>query len=73
MPLCQITDIEIDKINKPYLPIPAGTLSRAAAKLTISLCLLVGVVLGVMPSALGSPALSVRDDEEMMGLLLIPS
>ena len=29
--LNQLTDIEIDKVNKPYLPLPAGLLSKQAA------------------------------------------
>jgi homogentisate phytyltransferase/homogentisate geranylgeranyltransferase len=29
--LNQLTDVEIDRINKPYLPLAAGTLSRGAA------------------------------------------
>jgi homogentisate phytyltransferase/homogentisate geranylgeranyltransferase len=29
--LNQLTDVEIDRINKPYLPLAAGTLSRSAA------------------------------------------
>ena len=33
----QITDVEIDRINKPYLPLAAGTLSRAAATAIVAL------------------------------------
>jgi homogentisate phytyltransferase/homogentisate geranylgeranyltransferase len=43
----QIADVEIDKINKPYLPIPAGTLSIQNAKYITygSLLLSLGVAL----------------------------
>ena len=37
--LNQVTDIEIDKINKPYLPIAAGRLSEANGKLIVLLSL----------------------------------
>ncbi|CBJ48519.1 tocopherol phytyltransferase [Ectocarpus siliculosus] len=57
--LNQITDVEIDKINKPYLPIPAGNLTSRAAKLTVTLCLLAGAVLGLAPCSLGSPGLAL--------------
>lgn len=56
----QITDVEIDGVNKPNLPIPAGNLSPKGAKLTVTLCLIAGMVLGLIPSSLGSPGLSVR-------------
>lgn len=46
-------------MNKPYLPIPAGHLSPRAAKITVTACLLAGVMLGLAPCALGSPGLSV--------------
>ncbi|CAN0264190.1 unnamed protein product, partial [Hapterophycus canaliculatus] len=55
----QITDVEIDKVNKPYLPIPAGNLTPRAAKATVTLCLLAGTVLGLAPSRLGSPGLAL--------------
>ncbi|CAM9903428.1 unnamed protein product, partial [Ectocarpus sp. 4 AP-2014] len=57
--LNQITDVEIDKVNKPYLPIPAGNLTLRAAKLTVTLCLLAGAVLGLAPCSLGSPGLAL--------------
>jgi homogentisate phytyltransferase/homogentisate geranylgeranyltransferase len=34
----QITDVEIDRINKPYLPIAAGDLSKPAAKGIVIAC-----------------------------------
>ena len=54
-------DVEIDRINKPYLPIPAGNLTRRAAKVTVTLCLLVGTALGFAPCTLGSTALAVGE------------
>ncbi|CAN0451263.1 unnamed protein product, partial [Scytosiphon promiscuus] len=66
----QITDVEIDKVNKPYLPIPAGNLSPRAAKATVTLCLLAGVALGLAPSALGSPGLAVGGRRWLVGSFL---
>jgi homogentisate phytyltransferase / homogentisate geranylgeranyltransferase len=34
----QITDVEIDRVNKPYLPIAAGDLSQGGAKVIVALC-----------------------------------
>lgn len=36
--LNQLTDIEIDRINKPYLPLVQGSLSRSQAIWVVSLC-----------------------------------
>lgn len=52
--------MEIDKINKPKLPIVAGHLSLGAAKVVISLALVAGTVLGLMPGPFASPGLAVR-------------
>jgi len=41
--LNQITDVEIDKINKPYLPIAAGMLSPRRAIITVATCLLLSL------------------------------
>ena len=54
--LNQITDVEIDKINKPYLPIAAGLLSVRDAKLIVCLCLLIGLLSGVL---IGTPGLNL--------------
>ncbi len=43
--LNQVTDVEIDLINKPWLPVPAGALSRKAA-LWVSLGCGLGALLG---------------------------
>jgi homogentisate phytyltransferase / homogentisate geranylgeranyltransferase len=36
--LNQITDVEVDRINKPWLPIPAGDLSRRQAIAVVVVC-----------------------------------
>jgi len=54
--LNQITDVDIDLVNKPYLPIPAGQLTVPDAKKIVSVCLTVGLSLGLL---LGSPGLNM--------------
>lgn len=44
--LNQITDVEIDKINKPYLPIPAKLLSKRNAIIVVMVSLLVSLGMG---------------------------
>jgi homogentisate phytyltransferase/homogentisate geranylgeranyltransferase len=44
--LNQISDVEIDKINKPYLVLPAGIMSMRSAVLTVSACLVLSLALG---------------------------
>jgi len=44
--LNQITDVTIDKINKPYLVIASGELSPKAASLVVTVCLLVSLLMG---------------------------
>jgi len=39
----QIADVELDKINKPYLPLAAGTLSKKGALQIVYTCLLICV------------------------------
>ena len=55
----QITDIEIDRINKPHLPIAAGDLSREAAWRIVAVSAAVPVVLGVTQGALETAAVVV--------------
>ena len=43
----QLEDVEIDRINKPFLPIAAGELSVPAARRIVAACALVPVVLGI--------------------------
>src|SRR5687767_11571843 len=56
----QISDIHIDTINKPYLPIPSGSLSiqQAKAIVLIALCVSLGLALYVSPYLFGIIALS---------------
>jgi homogentisate phytyltransferase/homogentisate geranylgeranyltransferase len=42
--LNQIQDIEIDSINKPWLPIPAGLLSKKNASLIIVVALMIALI-----------------------------
>jgi homogentisate phytyltransferase / homogentisate geranylgeranyltransferase len=44
--LNQITDVDIDKINKPYLPMAAGLLSQRTAIITVTVALLSSLYLG---------------------------
>ena len=55
----QITDIEIDRINKPHLPIAAGDLSREAAWRIVAVSAAVPVVLAVTQGALETAAVVV--------------
>lgn len=57
--LNQITDVEIDKINKPGLPIAAGDLSMRNGIITIVVSLIVSLALGVGHPVLGSEGLNV--------------
>jgi homogentisate phytyltransferase/homogentisate geranylgeranyltransferase len=43
----QVTDVEIDRINKPFLPIAAGDLSLGAAKAIVLVCTIVPLALAV--------------------------
>jgi homogentisate phytyltransferase/homogentisate geranylgeranyltransferase len=48
--LNQITDVEIDKINKPTLPIPAGRLSIRNATIIVSIACFLSVLMGAWPN-----------------------
>jgi homogentisate phytyltransferase / homogentisate geranylgeranyltransferase len=48
----QITDIEIDRINKPHLPLAAGELSREAAWRIVAVSALVPIVLALIQGPL---------------------
>lgn len=56
----QIADVHIDKINKPYLPIPSGALSVHQAKIIVftSLFISLGLALYISPYLFGIIALS---------------
>ncbi len=41
----QVADVEIDRINKPELPIPSGRLSISQAKMIVFLCLILSLAL----------------------------
>jgi len=43
----QITDVEIDRVNKPFLPIAAGDLSLGGAKAIVAVCCLLPLALGL--------------------------
>ncbi len=49
--LNQLVDVELDKINKPGLPLAAGTLSRRSAKFIIFSCLGIALVAAYAASA----------------------
>ena len=49
--LNQITDVEIDRINKPYLPIAAGDLTMTQARWIVGVCGLVPVLLALTQGA----------------------
>lgn len=57
--LNQVTDVEIDKINKPNLPIAAGDLSRRDAIFIVLAALLASLWLGVSQPALSTNGLNV--------------
>ena len=46
----QIADINIDKINKPYLPIPSGELSVRQAKIIVSLVMFISLAVAAFVS-----------------------
>ncbi len=45
--LNQLTDIEIDKLNKPYLPLASGAYTVSVARSIIFVALLISVVIGI--------------------------
>eukprot|EP00980_Cylindrotheca_fusiformis_P025855 scaffold14741_cov135-Cylindrotheca_fusiformis.AAC.5 len=57
--LNQVTDVEIDKINKPDLPIAAGDLSLRMGITTIVVALLLSLFMGVSHPVLGSQGLNL--------------
>ena len=58
--LNQVADVRIDKINKPYLPIPSGVLSVRQAKLIVYTALVIslGLALIVSPYLFGIIAMA---------------
>jgi len=57
--LNQMSDVEIDKINKPYLPMAAGYLSMRKATLIILACLTGGLSFAASSSPLSTPGLKM--------------
>ncbi|CAB9516605.1 phytyltransferase 1, chloroplastic [Seminavis robusta] len=57
--LNQVTDVEIDKINKPDLPIAAGIMSKKTGIITVLVALIISLSLGVAHPVLGSEGLNV--------------
>ncbi len=57
--LNQITDVEIDKINKPNLPIAAGDLSPKMANVIVTISLIASLAMGVSHPVLGTQGLNV--------------
>jgi homogentisate phytyltransferase/homogentisate geranylgeranyltransferase len=45
--LNQLTDIEIDKLNKPYLPLASGAYTKRLARRIIGIALLISVSIGI--------------------------
>jgi homogentisate phytyltransferase/homogentisate geranylgeranyltransferase len=52
----QITDVEIDRVNKPHLPLAAGELTREAAWRIVFVAALLPLVLGLTQGALETGA-----------------
>jgi homogentisate phytyltransferase / homogentisate geranylgeranyltransferase len=48
--LNQWSDVEVDRINKPWLPIPAGRLTRPAALRIVQACLVIALLLAAWVS-----------------------
>lgn len=57
--LNQITDVEIDKINKPYLPIAKGDLKYSTACVVVLIALAISLAMSVMSPIFSSPGLQV--------------
>jgi homogentisate phytyltransferase/homogentisate geranylgeranyltransferase len=54
----QITDVEIDRINKPWLPIAAGELSMSGACVVVTVCTVAPLVLAVTQGAVETVAVA---------------
>jgi homogentisate phytyltransferase / homogentisate geranylgeranyltransferase len=57
--LNQISDVEIDRINKPYLVLPAGIMSRSSAIATVFVCLVLSLGLGQVTTPWTTEGLNV--------------
>jgi homogentisate phytyltransferase / homogentisate geranylgeranyltransferase len=47
----QLTDVDIDRVNKPFLPVAAGDLSAAAARRIVAVCSIVPLAMAVTQGA----------------------
>jgi len=54
----QLTDVEIDRVNKPFLPIAAGLLSLRAATAIVIVCSVVPLVLALTQGAVETGAVA---------------
>jgi homogentisate phytyltransferase/homogentisate geranylgeranyltransferase len=57
--LNQVTDVEIDKINKPDLPIAKGDLSLKRGIITVIVSLILSLLMGISHPVFGSEGLNV--------------
>lgn len=57
--LNQITDVEIDRINKPNLPLVTGEMSKKTAIVTVIVALILSIALSLSNPALSSNGLNV--------------
>jgi homogentisate phytyltransferase/homogentisate geranylgeranyltransferase len=54
----QLTDVEIDRVNKPFLPIAAGELSARSARVIVAVCTLVPLALALTQGAIETAAVA---------------
>jgi homogentisate phytyltransferase/homogentisate geranylgeranyltransferase len=54
----QLTDVEIDRVNKPFLPIAAGELSPAAARVIVVVCTLLPLAMALTQGAIETGAVA---------------
>jgi homogentisate phytyltransferase / homogentisate geranylgeranyltransferase len=54
----QLTDVEIDRVNKPFLPIAAGELSPGAARVIVAVCTLLPLAMALTQGALETVAVA---------------
>jgi homogentisate phytyltransferase/homogentisate geranylgeranyltransferase len=54
----QLTDVEIDRVNKPWLPIAAGDLSRGAASAIVAVCTIVPLAMALTQGVLETAAVA---------------
>lgn len=57
--LNQVTDVEIDKVNKPNLPIAAGDLSLKGGIITVVVSLILSLLMGISHPVFGSQGLNM--------------